>query len=221
MYGSFIKEGGAWGDLYTNKELYKNTKGQYVLDDQKTLITRNVFKKVGNPNPKLMIGWNNTISYKNYTLNCLIDGRFGGEVMSVTNSVLDNYGVSKASAVARDNGGVEINAVNSDGTPFTGKYDAKKYFTAIGGRAGIGEMYLYDATNVRLRELSLSCQLPLKSKYITKMQIGLIAKNLCFFRLSAPFDPEVSMSSGNGLQGIDVFGVSATRSMGANLRVVF
>jgi TonB-linked SusC/RagA family outer membrane protein len=221
MYGSFIKEGGAWGDIYTNKELYKNEKGQYVLDDQQNLITRNVFKKVGNPNPKMMMGWNNTVSYKNYTLSCLIDGRFGGEVMSVTNSVLDNYGVSEATAKARDNGGVNINAVNADGTLFTGKYDAKKYYTAIGGRAGIGEMYLYDATNVRLRELSLTWQLPLKAKYISRIQIGLIAKNLCFFKLSAPFDPEISMSSGNGLQGIDVFGISATRSMGANLRVVF
>jgi TonB-linked SusC/RagA family outer membrane protein len=221
MYGSFIKEGGAWGDIYTNKELYKNEKGQYVLDNQDNLITRNVFKKVGNPNPKLMMGWNNTFSYKQFTLNCLVDARFGGEVMSVTNSVLDNYGVSEASAKARDNGGVDIKAVYEDGSAFTGKYDARKYYTAIGGRAGIGEMYMYDATNIRLRELSLTCQLPVKSKFISKMQIGLIAKNLCFFKRNAPFDPEISMSSGNGLQGIDVFGVPATRSMGANVRVVF
>ncbi|SFE14295.1 TonB-linked outer membrane protein, SusC/RagA family [Chitinophaga sp. CF118] len=221
MYGSFIKEGGAWGDIYTNKELYKNEKGQYVLDDQDNLVTRNVFKKVGNPNPKLMLGWNNTISYKQYSLSCLIDGRFGGEVMSVTNSVLDNYGVSETSANARDNGGVDLNAVYQDGSPFTGKYDARKYYTAIGGRAGSGEMYLYDATNIRLRELSLTCQLPVKSKFINRIQVGMIAKNICFFKLSAPFDPEVSMSSGNGLQGIDVFGVSATRSIGANVRVIF
>lgn len=221
MYGSFIKEGGAWGDIYTNKELYKNEKGQYVLDNQGNLITRNVFKKVGNPNPRLMLGWNNTLSYKQFSLSCLVDARFGGEVMSVTNSVLDNYGVSEASAKARDNGGVNINAVYEDGTAFTGKYDARKYYTAIGGRAGIGEMYMYDATNIRLRELSLTCQLPVQSRFISKMQIGLIAKNLCFFKLNAPFDPEISMSSGNGLQGIDVFGVSATRSMGANVKVVF
>jgi hypothetical protein len=221
MYGSFIKEGGAWGDIYTNKELYKNEKGQYVLDNQGNLITRNVFKKVGNPNPKLMLGWNNTINYKQFSFSCVVDARFGGEVMSVTNSVLDNYGVSEESAKARDNGGVNINAVYEDGTAFTGKYDARRYYTAIGGRAGIGEMYMYDATNIRLRELSLTCQLPVKSKFISKMQIGLIAKNLCFFKLNAPFDPEISMSSGNGLQGIDVFGVSATRSMGANVKVVF
>ncbi|PSL29868.1 SusC/RagA family TonB-linked outer membrane protein [Chitinophaga ginsengisoli] len=220
MYGSFIKEGGSWGDIYTNKELYRNDKGQLVIDNQGNLITRNVLKKVGNPNPRFMLGWNNSITYKNYALSFQIDGRFGGKVMSVTNSVLDSYGVSEASAKARDAGGVTINAVYENGAPLTGTYDERKYFATIGGRAGIGETYMYDATNIRLREISLTCKLPLKSKWINMMQVGLIGRNLCFFKLNAPFDPEVSMSSGNGLQGIDVFGVSALRSIGANIKLV-
>lgn len=220
MYGSFIKEGGSWGDIYTNKELYRNEKGQLVIDDQGNLLTRNVLKKVGNPNPRFMLGWNNSIDYKNFALSFLIDGRFGGKVMSMTNSVLDAYGVSEASAKARDAGGVTINAVYENGTPLLNKYDERKFFATIGGRAGIGEMYMYDATNIRLREISLTCKLPLKSKWISMMQVGLIGRNLCFFKLDAPFDPEVSMSSGNGLQGIDVFGVSALRSIGANIKLV-
>ena len=221
MYGSFIKEGGSWGDIYTNKELYKNEKGQYVIDEQGNLVTRNVFKKVGNPNPRLITGWSNTIEYRHFTFNCLIDGRFGGDVMSVTSSVLDNYGVSERSAKARDNGGVALKAVYENGTPLTVPYDAHKYFSTIGGRAGIGEMYMYDATNIRLRELSLTYEVPVKSRYINRLQIGLLGKNLCFFKLNAPFDPEVAMSSGNGLQGIDVFGVSATRSIGVHVKAAF
>lgn len=220
MYGSFIKEGGSWGDIYTNKELYKDEKGRYMLDTQGNLLTRNVFKKVGNPNPKAMLSLNNTITYRSFTLSLLVDGRFGGEVMSVTNSVLDSYGVSEASAKARDHKGVPINAVYEDGTPFTGRYDERKYYATIGGRAGIGEMYMYDATNVRLREVAITCRLPLKNKWISRMQIGLTGRNVCFFNLHAPFDPEVSMSSGNGLQGIDVFGLSAVRSVGANIKLV-
>ncbi|HJT74770.1 MAG TPA: TonB-dependent receptor, partial [Chitinophaga sp.] len=220
MYGSFIKEGGSWGDIYANKELYKDEKGRYVLDNQGNLLTRNVFKKVGNPNPKAMLSWSNTATYRNFTLSLLIDGRFGGKVMSVTNSVLDSYGVSETSAAARDNGGVGINVVYEDGTPLNGKYDERKYYSTIGGRAGIGEMYMYDATNIRLREIALTCRLPLKNKWISRMQIGLTGRNVCFFKLSAPFDPEVSMSSGNGLQGIDVFGLSSVRSIGANIKLV-
>jgi TonB-linked SusC/RagA family outer membrane protein len=220
MYGSFIKEGGSWGDIYTNKELFRNEKGQFVIDAAGNLRTRNVLKKVGNPNPRFMLGWNNSLSYKNFALSFLIDGRFGGEVMSVTNSVLDAYGTSETSAKARDAGGVIINAVYDNGVALTTPYDERKFYATIGGRAGIGEMYMYDATNIRLREISLTCKLPLKHKWINSMQVGLIGRNLCFFTLHAPFDPEVSMSSGNGLQGIDAFGVSALRSMGANIKLV-
>jgi TonB-linked SusC/RagA family outer membrane protein len=221
MYGSLIKEGGSWGDIYTNKELYKNEKGQYVIDEKGNLVTSNTFKKIGNPNPRLMTGWSNTVEYRHFTFSCLVDGRFGGRVMSVTCSVLDNYGVSERSAKARDAGGVMLNAVYEDGTPLTTPYDARRFFSTIGGRAGIGEMYMYDATNIRLRELSMTYEVPLKVKYINRLQIGLLGKNLCFFRRSAPFDPEVSMSSGNALQGIDVFGVSATRSMGVHVKAAF
>lgn len=221
MYGSFIKEGGSWGDIYTNKELYRNAKGQYVIDEKGNLVTSNTFKKVGNPNPRLISGWSNTVEYKHFTFNCLIDGRFGGKVMSVTCSVLDNYGVSERSAKARDAGGVSLDAVYEDGTPLTTPYDARRFFSTIGGRAGIGEMYMYDATNIRLRELSLTYEVPLKARYINRLQIGMLGKNLCFLKRHAPFDPEIAMSSGNALQGIDVFGVPATRSIGVHVKAAF
>ncbi|WP_167021188.1 SusC/RagA family TonB-linked outer membrane protein [Chitinophaga sp. Cy-1792] len=221
MFGSFIQEGGSWGDIYSNKELIKNAKGQYLLDDSGQLKREPVFKRVGNPNPDFTLGWNNSIYYGNFALSFLIDGRFGGKVMSVTQAVLDSYGVSEVTAKARDNGGVAINAVYPDGTPFTGKMDAQKYYTSIGGRAGIGEMYMYDATNIRLRELSLSYRIPLKWKWLRNARVGLIGRNLLFFKLSAPFDPEVSMGAGNGLQGVDVFGLPPTRSYGMNLKIGF
>ncbi|WP_158563339.1 SusC/RagA family TonB-linked outer membrane protein [Chitinophaga silvatica] len=219
MFGSFIMEGGSWGDIYSNKELVQNSKGEYIVDGTGHLQTRNAFKKVGNPNPDFTIGWNNSFDYKNINLSFLIDGRFGGKVMSVTQAVLDWYGVSEESARARDNGGVLIPAVMANGTPYNGKVDAQTYYTTIGGRAGIGEMYMYDATNIRLRELSLSYRIPLKWKWMRNMRVGVIGKNLCFFRIHAPFDPEVSMGTGNGLQGVDVFGLPPVRSIGINLRL--
>jgi len=222
MYGSFIKEGGSWGDIYSNKELYRNEKGQYVIDADGHLKTnKDVLKNIGNPNPRFTLGWNNMLDYKGFTLSFLVDGKFGGKVMSITQAIQDEYGVSEISAQARDNGGVALDAVYEDGRPFTGKYDAQKYYTTIGGRAGIGEMYMYDATNIRLRELSLTWQIPVRSRWIRQVQAGLTGRNLCFFTLHAPFDPEVSMSSGNGLQGIDVFGQPAVRSMGVSLKVGF
>ncbi|NML22382.1 SusC/RagA family TonB-linked outer membrane protein [Pseudoflavitalea sp. G-6-1-2] len=219
MYGSFIQEGGSWGDIYSNKELVTNSKGQYVIDEQGRLKVHAWSKKVGNPNPDFTLGWNNSVDYKNFNLSFLIDGRFGGKVMSVTQAILDWYGVSETTAKARDNGGVVINAVKEDGGSFPGKMDAQTYYTAVGSRAGIGELYMYNATNIRLRELSLSYRIPLKWKWMRNMRVGLVGRNLFFFELHAPFDPEVSMGSGNGLQGVDVFGIPQVRSMGLNLRL--
>lgn len=219
MFGSFIQEGGSWGDIYSNKELVTNEKGQYLIDEQGRLKVHAWSKKAGNPNPDFTLGWNNSIDHKNFNLTFLIDGRFGGKVMSVTQAVLDWYGVSEASAQARDNGGVSLNAIKEDGGSFPGKMDAQTYYTAIGSRAGIGEMYMYNATNIRLRELSLSYRIPLKWKWVRNMRVGITGRNLFFFELHAPFDPEVSMGSGNGLQGVDVFGLPQVRVMGINLQL--
>lgn len=226
MYGSFIQEGGSWGDIYTNRALRRNAQGAYILnatgDGLSDSIPANAnanFYVIGNPNPKFNLGWNNTFDYKQFSLSFLIDGRFGGKVMSMTQAILDGYGVSEASAQARDNGGVSLNAVTQDGKPFTGKLDAKKFYQSVGGRAGVGDFYMYDATNIRLRELAVSYKIPVKSRYIRNLQIGVIGRNLFFFKNDAPFDPEVSAGGNNSLQGIDVFGQPATRSFGASLKV--
>jgi hypothetical protein len=225
MYGSFIKQGGKWGDIYGNKVFVRDAKGNIVVDADGTPKTTSLPDPgvlLGNPNPDFIIGWNNSINFKRLNLSFLIDGRFGGDVMSVTQAELDQKGVSEVSAAARDNGGVALsNAVTDNGQAYTNKIDARKYYSKIGGRAGVGEAYMYDATTIRFREVALGYQVPLSSKGIKEMRISLIGRNLFFFKKEAPFDPELSMSTGNGLQGIDVFGLPATRSMGLNLKLGF
>lgn len=220
MYANIIQEGGSWGDIYTNSRLVRNEKGQLVVNAEGRLDKENGRFKVGNPNPDFTLGWNNTLDYKDFSLSFLIDGRFGGKVMSITQALLDMEGVSEATAAARDNGGVTLsNAVSSNGSAFTGKMDALKYYESIAGRDGIGEMYMYDATTIRLRELALSYNIPVKSKAIRSLRFGLIGRNLFFFKREAPFDPEVSAGADNRLQGVDIYGLPATRSFGASLKV--
>ncbi|MGN7721483.1 SusC/RagA family TonB-linked outer membrane protein [Chitinophaga sp. 22620] len=221
MFGSFIQEGGSWGDIYTNRSLRYTKDGAMIVDNTgKPMDSTSGFYNVGNPNPKFNLGWNNTFDYKNFSLTFLIDGRFGGKVMSMTQAVLDQYGVSEASATARDNNGVDVRAVDEAGKAVT-KIDANKYYLAVAGRAGIGSLYMYDATNIRLRELALSYRIPVKSKVIRNLQVAVIGRNLFFLKNDAPFDPEVSAGGDNRLQGIDVFGQPATRSIGASLKVGF
>ncbi|MBO9633446.1 MAG: SusC/RagA family TonB-linked outer membrane protein [Chitinophagaceae bacterium] len=223
-YGTVVREGGSFGDIISFVAL-RDAKGQLVLDNTKhtPLPDRNQKTRqiVGNPNPDFTAGWSNSLRYKKFTLDFLFDGRFGGEVMSMTQAELDLAGFSKNAAAAMAAGGVDLKGVLQNGTPFDGKVDARTYYTAIGGRAGIGEYYIYDATVVRLRELSLGYVLPLKWKGVKEVNLSLVGRNLFFVKREAPFDPEVSMSTGNRLQGIDVFGLPSTRSFGLNLKVSF
>lgn len=225
MYGLFLREGGQWGDIYGNKKLKTTDDGKIYVDGTGKPITENVAVPdadyVGNPMPKFTLGWNNSIDYKNISLSFLIDGRFGGKVVSLTQAYLDYYGYSKASADARDNGGVDVLAVNEDGSAFSGKIDAQKYYTAVGNRNGAAGSYAYDATNIRLREINIGYRLPIQIKGIRDVRLSFVGRNLFFFTKKAPFDPEITMSTGNGLQGVDVFGLPSTRSYGLNLNVGF
>ncbi len=177
-------------------------------------------KKLGNPQPRFTLGWNNTFNFGHFAFNFLFDGRFGGQVMSVTQAYLDQTGTSKASADARDAGGVKINAVMQGGNK-PASIDAKTWYTGVGGTNGIGEYYMYDATSIRLREASLIYQIPTSAKWVKGLSVAVIGRNLFFVSKKAPFDPETSSATNNGLQGVDTFGQPSTRSIGASVKLGF
>ena len=82
--------------------------------------------------------------------------------------------------------------------------------------------YVYDATNVSLREVSIGYNFNPKSlPFISTASISLIARNLFFIYKDAPFDPNIGLSTGQGLQGVDIYGLPSTRSIGLNLNVTF
>ena len=223
-YYSILKVGGSYGDIY-GKVLQKDSTGRLVIGpDGKPVIQSGNPSFLGNSNPKFQLGWNNTLNYKNFSLDFLVDGHFGGKVMSITQEVLDELGVSKGSGDARTNGGVKVNGVmvNTE-TPVT-TVDASDWYHTTGGVSGVVGEYMYDATVVRLRQLSFGYSLPktmLKNSFVKGLRLSLIGRNLIYFYKKAPFDPEATFSSGNGYSGVDVFGLPATRSYGFNLNVTF
>jgi len=223
MYQSEIKEGGSWGDIY-GYAFQRNPKDNTILVDETGAPqkTNNPNNFIGNPNPKFTLGWNNSWDISQFTVSFLVDGRFGGKVMSVTQAVLDGFGDSKASADARDAGGVNIKATNTKtGQAWQGLLPASVFYPGVGGRAGISEYYMYDATAVRLRELAVGYKVPMHVKGITDMRVSLIGRNLFFFSKKAPFDPELSMATNNGLQGVETFAIPTTRSIGASVKLGF
>lgn len=216
-YGMRLEVGGSFGDIY-GRTFLRDDQGNYQFDnDGMPIADKADIKKLGNTSPDFNLGWQNTFTYKGFSLYFLIDGRFGGDVISLTEAELDKYGVSKASGEARSQGGVLFGGKKIE--------DAARFYTIVGGRDGITENYVYSATNIRLRELSLSYSLPQKLfnsvPVIRGADFSLIGRNLFFFKNNAPYDPDGTLSVGNGLQGVDVFGMPSTRSFGFNLKLNF
>jgi TonB-linked SusC/RagA family outer membrane protein len=199
----------------------KDAQGRILLNDDGT-FKKTDFVEVGNSNPDFMLGWSNSFKLGSFFANVLIDGRFGGDVMSLTEAQNDSFGVSKATGDARNAGGVAINGVRaSDGVAVT-NVSAQSYYTQVGGRAGITGEYVYSATNVSVREVSIGYNFnPKTLPFIQSASISLIARNLFFIYKDAPFDPNIALSTGQGLQGVDIYGLPSTRSIGLNLNVTF
>ena len=162
--------------------------------------------------PKANLGFSNEFSWKGLNLGFLITARLGGICMSQTQAILDNYGVSKASAVARDNGGIPVN---------TGKISAENYYSVVGGDNPIWSEYIYSATNVRLQEAHISYTLPRSIVGKMGVTLGLTASNLFMIYNKAPFDPESTASTGTYYQGFDYFMQPSLRSLGFSVKVNF
>ncbi|WP_295801417.1 SusC/RagA family TonB-linked outer membrane protein [Mucilaginibacter sp.] len=209
-----VQKGGAYGDMYALAS-EKDAQGHYIVDANGVPIkSTSEYTKIGNVNPNFVAGVQNEFTYKGIRLSFLIDGKFGGQVVSGTQAILDQYGVSEASAAARDAGGVNVN----------GKMvDAKTYYKTIGGRNPTADLYTYSATNIRLRELVFGYTLPgsLLNNKVKNIGISVVARNLWMIKNNAPFDPDANLSAGNGLQALDVFNLPSIRSFGFKVSAQF
>ncbi len=179
-------------------------------------------RAIGNPNPDFIIGWNNTISYKRFTLNFLLDWREGGDLWNGTAWALSFFGRSQLTADTRQEAATPIAGVKSDGTPNDIAITrGRSYWTsAVGGFGAVGEQFVQDGGWVRLREVGLTYRLPAK-KWFQGGSIGVSGRNLWFQSDYDGIDPETSLTStGNG-QGFDYFNMPSTRSVIVKLSVNF
>lgn len=211
-----IREGGSMTDVITDKLLKRGADGKLVDSGKGTYEIDNTREYlIGNTAPDFTMGWRNSFTFmKNLSLDVMIYGRFGGIVQSRTQAWLDQYGVSKATADARDRGGVMI-----DGQ----LYDAKKYYETIAnGGVSLPAYYSYDATNIRIQELSLTYRLPLneinKMKWLKSLSMSVTGYNLAMLYLKAPFDPESTVNTRGYSNTADFFRMPSLRSLGISIK---
>lgn len=214
-----LNEGGSYGDLYV-RQIKRDEAGKPVknADGKPVLMGDNIdeMKYAGNMNAKVNFGWSNTFHYKDFTLSFLIDGKFGGRVLSATEATLDGWGVSERTGNARNAGKVVVDGV---------EFDPQLWYTETGSsnfnNSYATEFYVYKGTNVRMREMSLGYTFRNLFGNGKNLTAALIARNLFFFYKDAPCDPDVSMGTGNGVQGVDIFNLPSSRSLGLNLKLNF
>ena len=209
-----LKKGGTMGDIYTSTDFKRDAEGNIALDSKGNVIQENLSNPQyrGSVLPKGNIGFSNDFSWRGFNLGFVITARFGGIVLSQTQALLDAYGVSKASAKARNAGGVPVN---------TGRVPAENYYSVVGGDNPIWSEYIYSATNARLQEAHIGYTFPRKMLGGTELSLGLTANNLFMIYCKAPFDPESTASTGTYYQGFDYFMQPSLRTLGFNIKLKF
>lgn len=197
----------------------------------------------GSINPDYIFGFSNTIAYKNFTLNFLIDGTMGSEIYSWGKTYKMLWGTDVESLEGRqewfdthDSNGFPIPDVEPGGYVFEGIIESTGETNTIPISDPAYRGYLpyinsivtgsvLDASNIRMREASLSYSFPrewVSKLKMTNLTLAATGRNLFFFYKPADhIDPEAGYSSGNTGNGIEQSTLPSTRSIGFNLRVSF
>ena len=232
-----IEVGGAYGDLVSDVWKQDNN-GNYIVNSNglplTTKATGEVQKVVGNFNPLATTGLTNTLTYKGFSFRALVDGRIGGIIISGTEQNLAYSGITEGTLPYRE-GGWNLGGVDLEGNPVNKEIDAQRFWqTASGKRFGTGQFFTYDATNIRLRELSLGYNIDLqKESFFESIKVSLIGRNLFWIyrgksKLEIPgvkkrkmwMDPEVSLGTGNN-QGVEYGTLPSSRGYGLSFSLTY
>ncbi|SHL53402.1 TonB-linked outer membrane protein, SusC/RagA family [Chishuiella changwenlii] len=232
--------GEAYGIIRGTGFVYDDN-GNKIVGDNGQYLASATTTKIGNMNPDWTGGVKNTVSYKNLSLSFLIDFQKGGDVFSLdtfygyATGLYDNFttGLNDLGNPVRNTlangGGVILPGVKQDGTPNDIRVDASNgngqgnpwgYLSGTSPR----QAHVYDASYVKLRNVTLTYDLPQKfldNTFIKKLSISAVGRNLWIIHKNVPFsDPEAGLSAGN-IQGYQSGAHPTIREIGASLRVQF
>ena len=207
-----LREGGEVGALYADRRVEKNDEGYIPYNPGQTIATENTTPfKIGTVNPKWNLGWRHGFNYKGINASVMFTARIGGNVISKTQATLDRFGVSKASADAREAGYVMLGNI---------KMEPQDYYRTI---YDLDSYYVYSATNIRLQEASIGYTLPNKwfGNVVKNVNVSVYGTNLWMIYNKAPYDPELTASTGTFGQGYDYFMLPSSRTYGFSLKFGF
>ncbi|MBC9796814.1 SusC/RagA family TonB-linked outer membrane protein [Sinomicrobium weinanense] len=203
--------------------MQRDEAGNIVFDSSSGFPVKSELKKIGNSVAPLSMGFNNRFTYKNFTLDVLVDGKFGNDVFSVLNIYATRFGLSKRTLEGREDG-LTLTGVDQSGNPYTNHIpstDIRSYYQNL---RNYSDQFVYDGSFVKLRQVVFSYNIPVEKLKLFKLQsasISFIARNLALlYSKTDNFDPESSYTNSNA-QGFESFALPRTRSYGLNLKLKF
>lgn len=218
-------------NMITGLRQKRDPNGNLVFDAETGApIQSTAFEILGNAIPDLTGGLTNSISYKNFNLSALIDFKAGGDIYSGTEVRMTQAGFTKRTIAGREGQeAITISGVAESSPdvfePFSmtlTPQQAQNYWNQLGNRAQ--ENFMYDASFVKLRQVTFGYTFPrtiLDRTPLESLMLSFVGRNLAILhRNTENVDPEASYANGNS-QGLDYFGMPATRTYGFNLRATF
>lgn len=186
--------------------------------------------KLGNQQPEGLLGVTNTVAYKGLSMSFLVDARFGGKIFSSTNLLMQENGTAAVTVVNGDRQDFVVDGVVQSGDSYeknTKAVSPQLYWqTGIAiDNLGITEANLYDATNIRLRNIQLNYDLPAKwlsKSPLQRARVGVSCNNVWMIKSHVPgIDPESVFATGTNAVGFENSSAPTTRSFLFNLTLGF
>ncbi|MDD4592759.1 MAG: SusC/RagA family TonB-linked outer membrane protein, partial [Parabacteroides sp.] len=206
--------------------------GKIIVDENGIPTAAEGSHYLGNQQPNLLLGLTNTLTYKNLSFSVLLDARFGGKIYSYTNYLLKTNGRSDLTVIDGERTNIIYDGVLKDGdkyVPNTKEVSPQILWTTLAGRSnknvGITEDNLYDATNIRIRNIALNYQVP--SKWMQSIgaqsgKVGVSANNLWMIKSHLNgVDPESVYATGTNAVGLESLSPPTTRAFYFNISVSF
>jgi hypothetical protein len=223
--------GEPFSSIYARK-VKRAPDGQMIVDADGYYVNGDV-EFIGSVLPDWTAGVSNSLSYKNFSLSALIDIQKGGVFFArgyQTAIYAGTIGLTAANGV-RENGvvaeGVMQNGTDANGNPVyvtntTPAASYKHYFRLM--RRNPGDFTVFDASFVKLREVSLKYNIP--SKFVEKIllkkaSVSLYGTNLAILYRNTPqgYDPESAGNSAGNIQGREYGQLPRARTFGLRLNM--
>jgi TonB-linked SusC/RagA family outer membrane protein len=208
-----------------------NAQGQKFYDANGYPVRSASPEIVGSGRHPIAAGLTNSLSYKNISLSFLLDVRKGGSIFSGTNWSAYRNGLHKETLIGREGDlkvtGVLFDAATNKETDTQVSVTIPKdriddYWTAY---SNITENLVYDASYIKLRELSIGYRLPksiINKTPFESASISVVGRNLALLWSNVPnIDPESAYTVGSGSQGLEFFAMPQSRNIGVNLSINF